>query len=274
MSVELVVFSDLDGTLLDRETYSFESARPALRELSKRRVPLVLCSGKTRAEMEPLAVEIGIQEPFVVENGGAIVVPDRGQGGGARVFPLGIPRAQLMAALPGLAREAGVELRPFSQLDLDEVSALTGLTREQAARAQERSFDEPFLVAGPGGEARDPALDARLDAAARRLGLRVVHGGRLHHLSGPSDKGAAVRALLRLPPYEQASSLALGDAASDLPMLAAVTRAILVPGPNGLDPALAAALPTAERAPAPGPRGWNAAVMTILEGGVLPRAAA
>ena len=84
-----------------------------------------------------------------------------------------------------------------------------------------------------------------------------------------------MRALLRLPLYEQATSLALGDAASDLPMLQAV-------GPGDPDarsrrastPRSPAALPAAEHAPAPGPRGWNAAVLTVLEGGVLPRAAA
>ena len=60
-----------------------------------------------------------------------------------------MPRAQLAAALPELARATGLELRPFSEMSLDELAALTGLSREQAARAQERAFDEPFLVAGP-----------------------------------------------------------------------------------------------------------------------------
>jgi mannosyl-3-phosphoglycerate phosphatase len=126
-----------------------------------------------------------------------------------------------------------------------------------------------------GETARDPALDLRLDAAARRLGLRVVHGGRLHHLKGPADKGDAVRALLRLGRREQeVLSVALGDAASDRSMLEAVLRPIVMPGPEGLDPALAAALPRAERAPLPGPLGWNAAVLAVLRGTPLPRVAA
>ena len=49
--------------------------RPARRLDALRRagVPLVLCSSKTRAEMEPLAAAIGATGPLVVENGGAIV---------------------------------------------------------------------------------------------------------------------------------------------------------------------------------------------------------
>jgi len=51
-----------------------------------------------------------------------------------------------------------------------------------------------------------------------------------------------------------------------------VERPIVVPRPSGgPDPALAAALPGAELAPAPGPVGWNAAVLALLEGGRLPR---
>ena len=77
-----LVATDLDGTLLDRETYDFAPARPALDALREARVPLVLCSSKTRAEMEPLAVAIGAPGPLVVENGGAVVAPGGALRGG------------------------------------------------------------------------------------------------------------------------------------------------------------------------------------------------
>lgn len=50
----MVVFSDLDGALLDHETYEFDAARPALDRLRRDGVPLVLCTSKTRAEVEPI----------------------------------------------------------------------------------------------------------------------------------------------------------------------------------------------------------------------------
>jgi hypothetical protein len=57
-------------------------------------------------------------------------------------------------------------------------------------------------------------------------------------------------------------------------MLLAVDRPIVVPRPDGsLDNELAAALPDAERAPAAGPVGWNAAVLAVLGGRSLPRVA-
>ena len=74
----LLVVTDLDGTLLDHETYSYAEAAPALAELRRRGIPLVLASSKTRAEMELLHAELGLSDPFICENGAAICTPTAG----------------------------------------------------------------------------------------------------------------------------------------------------------------------------------------------------
>ncbi len=52
LSPRLIIVTDLDGTLLHPRTYSFEEARPALELIRQKQIPLVLCSSKTRAEIE------------------------------------------------------------------------------------------------------------------------------------------------------------------------------------------------------------------------------
>jgi mannosyl-3-phosphoglycerate phosphatase len=275
-----LVVTDLDGTLLDKDTYDFAPARPALAALADRGIPLVLCSSKTRAEMEPLAARLGLATPLVVENGGALVFPadtlptpppgawrDRSH----VVVPLGVARADLVSALPDVASEAGVTVRGFATMTTDEVAALTGLESGAASRALCREWDEPFIVEG--NAHTRPEHGERLAEAARRRGLQVTRGGRFHHLTGPVDKGQALRALLRLLPLAPlGQTVGLGDSANDLPMLQAVDRPIVMPRENdGVEPALVAALPGAERGPAPGPAGWAAAVLGILAGQSLPR---
>jgi mannosyl-3-phosphoglycerate phosphatase len=263
MSRVALVATDLDGTLLDARTYAFEPARPALEALRREAIPLVLCSSKTRAEVVPLAAAIGAGGPLVVENGGAVVEP------GGAVLVLGVGRDRLLAELPGVAREAGVRVRPFAEMTARELAALTGLPEGRAELAQRREYDEPFVVEDPPG--RDPEVDASLERAARRRGLRVTRGGRFHHLAGPADKGRALRAILQKSPAG-GDVLGLGDAPNDLPLLLAATRPIVVPRPDGtVDPELAARLPGAERAPGPGPAGWSAAVLAALSGAALPR---
>jgi mannosyl-3-phosphoglycerate phosphatase len=265
----LVVVTDLDGTLLDEETYSYEDARPALEELRAQEIPLVLCSSKTIAEIEPLRRELRLEEPFIVENGGALVVPKdarglagrvKGRDGGPLVVPFGTPRADLVAALADIARETGVLLRGFAAMSARELSDRTGLDEEGAARAKARDFDEPFVL--PDG-APESAL-ARVQAAASRRGLHVTRGGHFFHLLGPHDKGRAVSQLLHL--YGRAvRSIGLGDAANDLPLLRVVDEPILMPrARGGVDEGLASALPRAEVAPFPGPRGWNVAVQAAV----------
>lgn len=74
-----IVITDLDGTLLD-QTYSFEGARPAITLLKEKRVPVVLCSSKTRPEIELYRERLGFKDPFIVENGGAIYIQSNEKG--------------------------------------------------------------------------------------------------------------------------------------------------------------------------------------------------
>src|SRR4030042_5645191 len=72
---KVIIFTDLDGTLLDRDTYSFAPAQPALDMIRKKGIPLVFSSSKTRAEMELYRERAGNDHPFIAENGGAVFVP-------------------------------------------------------------------------------------------------------------------------------------------------------------------------------------------------------
>ena len=69
-----VIFTDLDGTLLDPYTYSCTEVMPLVTRLRDKGIPLIFCSSKTRAEQEVYQKELGIAEPFIVEDGGAIFV--------------------------------------------------------------------------------------------------------------------------------------------------------------------------------------------------------
>ncbi len=267
----LLVATDLDSCLLD-ESYRHDAAEPALAALRRAGVPVVLASSKTRAEMLPLWQELGIRAPFIVENGGALVMSeDPGDPrvrleGELFVLPLGVPRQRLVAELPGIGSESASRLVGFAEMTLERIAALTGLAPAAAQAAAEREYDEPFLC--------EEGDLVRVQAAAERRGLRVTRGGRFLHLCGPVDKGQALKELLGILERQgrRYLSVGFGDSPNDLGLLRAVDRPIVVPRPDGVpDPVLSAELPGAEQAPDPGPVGWNAAVLALLADQELPR---
>jgi mannosyl-3-phosphoglycerate phosphatase len=270
----LVVFTDLDGTLLDPVTYSFDEANEALEVLRGRGIPLVLVSSKTRAEMEPIRSRLASQAPFIVENGGGLFVPEgyfafslegATQRAPYQVIEWGTPYPLLRQALAEIRQAVGDGVRGFGDMTVEEVTRRTGLAAAEAALAMQREYDEPFVIEG----------SARTLEEIRRLaesrGLRCTSGGRFHHLLGQSDKGRACRYLTECYRRHYAGeaetliTIGLGDSLNDLPLLASVDRPILVQKPDGsYDPGVT--LPHLIRAPGVGPGGWNAALLRLLAG--------
>ncbi len=270
----MVVFSDLDGTLLDNWNYSFDAAQEALDRLQDRSIPVVLVSSKTRAEMEPLRAQLHNEHPFIVENGGAVVVPalyfrfapsKAIESGPYHIIELGTRYSHLRKVLKELERALGVELRGYGDMSVEEVARETGLSLQAAELAKQRDYDEPFVVMGRGCD------EAALAKAIAAQGLRWTKGDRYHHLMGDQDKGRAVHALIQcyrknLPRQDMPfTTVALGNSLNDFEMLAAVDIPILVQQADG-SYAKGMELPQLIRAPSPGPAGWNHAVLSVLQG--------
>lgn len=262
-----VVFSDLDGTLLDERTYRFEAALPALQLLRRRGVPLVLCSSKTRAEVEVWRGRLGSSAPFIFENGGGVCVPEGlfpfEIGGepadGLIVLRLGTPYPRLRAVLVQLRKELGVRVTGFGDLSAAGVAGVTGLQLAEAELARRREFDEPFVFNDP----REPRAGEFLRAIEAR-GLRWTRG-RIFHVLGDNDKGRAVRLLAgfyrRVCPSLR--TVGIGDAPNDLPLLQEVDIPVLVQHGDGsyADFPRPAGLLLAQGA---GPAGWDRAVQEIF----------
>ncbi len=72
---KIIIFTDLDGTLLDAYTYAFDPTIPSLNLLKENNIPLIICSSKTRKEIEHYRKKLGNHHPFISENGGGIYIP-------------------------------------------------------------------------------------------------------------------------------------------------------------------------------------------------------
>ena len=265
-----VIYSDLDGCLLDRERYEFEAARPALDHLKRQGIPVVLCSSKTQAEVEFHREILGLTDPFIVENGGAILIPGGyfpvphaffRPAGAYGMIELGVPYARLTQALCDIRRVTRFDLHGFAEIRPEKVAFFTGLDLEAARRAKARRYDEPFVAD------LNPQQVQRLTVETRRRGLTLSRGGRFYHLTGRNTKGLAVVLLTLL--YRSNSpdliTVGLGDGANDLSMLERVDFPVVIPRERFLVDTALMGRPF-RVAPAPGPEGWAAAIQAIMTG--------
>jgi len=272
MAERLVLFTDLDGALLDVHTYSWHDAEEALEEIEERKIPLVFCTSKTRAEVEYLRAKMGNRHPFITENGGGIFIPygyfnlpmvGAERAGHNHGFALGRPYAEIVEELEEISQESGTSVAGFHSMNGREIAANTGLSLEMAQLAAKREFDEPFFFA-----ASNPKSEQKFLEIARERGLGVARGDRFWHLFSGSDKGQAVRKLagfFRKSQHGRLRVAAIGSSANDLPMLAASDIAVLLPTSTGqYDASLLERLPSLRLAQLAGPAGWNAEVLRIL----------
>lgn len=264
-----VIFSDIDGTLIDFETYSFAKTETAVHQLIAHHIPLVLCSSKTKAEQAYYRQALGIPDPFIVENGSAIFVPKG-------YFPftvdyqradlefdiieLGIPAAQIRQIFLQVRQDTGLALQSFTDLSVAEVSRVTGLDEAAAQNARTRDYSE--TIATPLTAVTRPQLQAAFAA----YDLALISGGKFHTLTSMrSNKGTAVTILTTLfrRKLGQIVTVGLGDSANDRPLLAAVERPYLVQKPNGRWQKMNDLAIT--KVPGIGPDGWQQVVSKLLQ---------
>jgi mannosyl-3-phosphoglycerate phosphatase len=267
---KLIVFTDLDGTLLEHDTYACHLVQSRVGDLVAANIPLVFCSSKTRAEQEYYRAALDVADPFIVENGSALVIPKDyfrfefafdWETEAFLIIELGMRYDDLNEIVTKAQQATGVELVRLEQLSPEEVREETGLPGLQAARrAKEREYSSTLLS----GDFQSEAFK-QFKGLLAPVGLQCTQGTRYLTITGSeADKGRATRMLLEFYGYKFGAvhSYGLGDASNDLPMLEAVDQGYLVQKPDGTW--IETDNDRITREPGIGPLGWRAVVSRIL----------
>ncbi|KOC88737.1 mannosyl-3-phosphoglycerate phosphatase-related protein [Winslowiella iniecta] len=223
----LMIVTDLDGSLLDHHTYSWQPAQPWLDRLKQHQIPLVICSSKTASEIIPLQQQLGISgAPFIAENG-ALVQLDSANGDTVR-HHAGKDYSEICHCLRRLRQQYQFRFSGFADFTDKEVADITGLSVSDAALARRREASESLVWRD--SEEQFSAFRDALDAE----GFSLTQGGRFWHVMAKgSGKGAALAWLLQSSPAHQLQrfiTVGLGDGPNDAPMLDSVDYAVVIKG--------------------------------------------
>jgi mannosyl-3-phosphoglycerate phosphatase len=271
-----IVFTDLDGTLLDLVTYSYEKSIAGVNRLKEIGVPLIFCSAKTRAEQEVYRHKLENFHPFIVENGGAIFIP-RGYFPFSfeyhrsidelLVIELGTSYEEVRQLLGKVREEGGFHFRGFGDMSDEEVAEETGLDIESAKLAKQREYDETVVIASEGKQSH--ITSGEIDKFLQKIkqaGLNWTHGGRFYGVMGDNDKGKAVKIVTGLyrEMWGEIETIGLGDSLNDLPMLSTVDIPILVQKRDYTWENIG--VPDLRKVQGIGPEGWSKAIKEIFGG--------
>lgn len=266
---QTIIFTDMDGSLLDHDTYSHADADALLAELEKLSIPVIPCTSKTCAEMEVLRKALSNHHPFVVENGAAVyipasyfdVMPENTVVRGNYVVKEFVQERQYWQSI---LENSGLHLDnaflTFHQAGASKIAEMTGLNIDQAEKANDRQYGEPLKWLG--GETEYALFSQYID----QQGGKLLKGGRFIHLSGECDKGIALQWLKDIfdqqPANQKTISIALGDSQNDIAMIDCADYGILIRSPVHEFPESSK---PAYRTQYTGSKGWVEGVMHAID---------
>lgn len=265
---KLLVFTDLDGCLLDHHDYSFKPATALLQKLHSAHIPVIPATSKTESEVLHLRKSLANDHPFIIENGAAVFIPkdyfpeppeDCEETDDFWIKEFTEPRKHWLSLI-GRTRLSPDKFQTFSESTIDDIARLTGLDYEAAFRASKRRYGEPVAWLGTDEEKQ------QFIAELRQLGANVLQGGRFLHVSGACDKGKALIWLTDLYKNNLLApvlTIAIGDSQNDIAMLETANIAVLIPSPTHELPRLGKPQHI-YNASHQGPSGWAESISMIL----------
>lgn len=237
-NADLLIFTDMDGSLLCHDSYSHEAANGTLEQLQQMGIPLIPTTSKTKAELLHLRAALNNEHPFIAENGAAVFIPlnyfeqqplDTEIIGNFWVKKFVDARHYWQSLIRQISSINAKKFTTFSELTTVQISELTGLAEGDALRSSCRLYGEPILWKGSDNE-KDLFINE-----LKAMGANVLQGGRFLHVSGQCDKGQALTWLASV--YESQhykckfKTVAIGDSHNDIAMLETADIALLIRSP-------------------------------------------
>lgn len=270
LTINSLIFTDLDGSLLDHHSYSHQAADSLLVYLEQNKIPVIPCSSKTQLEIETLRNDINNHHPFIIENGAAIFIPqgyfpiqpiDTIERDGYWIKSFVQPHEHWLNQLNTVRDEFSGLYKPFSDMTIEEIAQATDLSLNQASLAAKRQYSEPVLWLG------NEEQKKQFMHVLKKNNVTVLQGGRFLHVCGNADKGKALLWLANT--YQQVfnrtyQTIAIGDSHNDCGMLDIADNALIIRSPIHDIPSLSR-INGVTISEAFGPEGWRQGLQHILD---------
>lgn len=230
---QTIIFSDIDGTMLDSRHRITPPTERAIRELGERGIPFVIVTARGITGTYPLLDEYGIRCPVVTYSGGVIMDEQR-----SVIHHHGLTRARAQE-VADFIEEAQLDLTwsAFSFEDWVTPDKSDPRMRQEEcivrAQAREGSIssierDEVQKIQGLCDAGQADEIEDALKERFPDLFIAKSSDTIIEIMTAGSTKALPVRILCELWDVDPADTIAFGDNYNDVPMLEAVGRGYLM----------------------------------------------
>lgn len=267
-TMQKVIFTDIDGTLLDSYFPDLNKAKKLVEKTIQNGIHLILCSSKTELEQDLIRSNIQLKEPFIVENGGATIIPlgyfKKSKFNHSKKFQnkyiieTGGSSFKIRSLLKKIRTKHKINFKGTSDLSIPELSKITKLSEDYAKRMITRKYSETIVQIN----SKDmPNFVINVE----ELGLKVIPGGQYFDITLGNDKGTAAKILMEIFRKEYENNViffGIGDSKNDESMLSLMNHSILVQKPDASWQNLS--IDNLQKVKGIGTRGWEVALEIIL----------
>ena len=214
---KIVIFTDLDGSLLNRDNFEFLIIKNYIKKLLLNNILIIPNSSKTKLEIKSFNNELGENLPYIVENGAAIYNLNFLNSNFPEKISLSRERAEILQIFNNKIPQQLISKCKFVEnLSEENLSKIFGLPKAKLKNALKREYTIPFLFEGNKSE------KSRLTKIVEMSGLTIQEGGRVINLCDKTSKASAMKNVIKINKKvikEKIIIVGVGDNFNDLDML-------------------------------------------------------
>ena len=212
----LIIFTDLDGSLLHRDNFKFDVIKDYIKDLIDDGIIIIPNTSKTEKEIEEFIKELGINLPFISENGSSIHGLNLINNNFPNKIVLSREKFELIEIFnSNVPEKLKAKCKFISDMNSNQQIDILGLQKNNLKNALNRNYTIPFLFEG------DQIEKKKLLKILKSFSLTMQEGGRVFNLGDNTDKGKSMNQVLKI--YKKIESkikvIAVGDNSNDLDML-------------------------------------------------------
>ena len=258
---KIIIFTDLDGSLLDKDTFKFDAIKDFFKELIANGIVIIPNSSKTESELSDFNKQNNLDLSFIAENGSSI--------NGLNKIHQNLPNKILIARTRDIIQKIYDEninldfknkITPILNLKIDEQQKIFGLPLDKISFATNRMYSIPIHFKGTEMEKHN------FVKVVKEIGLSAQSGGRIMNICDNTNKSYAMAKALNFIKKEidnEIVTIAVGDNENDIEMIKQADYPCLVKNEN-FDSSLIN-IDNLIKSYEPSPLGWSDVIKTALQ---------